>query len=338
MKKKREVSYYDEYQSVSQSVTRIFISLFLFVLPLVITNAYYNITETKLVAFYLLSAAYISIQLFVFLIYMLTKGKDFLKSISFKLNFLDIAFIIFGFSYIISAIISKYSYTDVFLGVGSRYQGAATIILYVLLYFVISRTFSFSPKCLIWAGISFSVVSIIALLNGVSIDPLGFYGELSPENQSKYISTIGNINFYSAYYNLLLPVLVVGFCKAVDKKTLVLFGSFVVVGSLGMVFTASESFLLGFLISMAILLAFFMKHTNALKRFLICCGVFLFTITLYTNLYYSEFAKDLFNFEPSGLMRLLSNPIIFIVLLVLLISLFVVVIKKPDALPFTKEV
>ena len=57
------------------------------------------------------------------------------------------------------------------------------------------------------------------------------YGELvcsnSLKNKGLYISTIGNINFYSAYYNILLPIFVTGFCKAVDKKVFAVFGSFI---------------------------------------------------------------------------------------------------------------
>ncbi len=332
MIKELKASAYDEYLNVAKSVTHAFISLFLFVLPLVITNGYYNITETKLVTFYILSGVYIIIQIFVFLLFVATKGRDLLKSLSLKLNFLDIAFIIFAFSYIVSGVLSEYGAKDVWFGIGSRYQGALTIIMYVLLYFVLTRTFYFSPKCLIWAGAGFSIVSLIALLNGVSFDPLGFYSELSSENQGLYISTIGNINFYSAYYNILLPVLVVGFCKAKDKKSFFVFGSFVVIGSVGMVFTASESFLFGFLVSMVLILAFLMNDKKALGRFLASCCLFIFMITLYTNLYYSDFENVSFNFRPSSLMVLVSNPIIVAVLLFLFACLLIISNKKPRAL------
>ena len=338
MNRKLELSVYDEYLSVAKKITYAYISVFLFVLPLAITNAYYNITETKLWTFYILSGLYILIQSIIFLIFTGAKGKGFINSFRIKVSFLDIAFILFAFSYVISAIFSSYNITDVLLGTGSRYQGVVTILLYVLLYFVITRTFSFSPRCLVWMGVSFSIVSVIAILNGVSIDPLGFYSVLSTENQKLYISTIGNINFYSAYYNIILPVLVVGFCKAVDKKSLIIFGSFVVIGSVGMVFTSSESFLLGFLIALALLLYFIMDEVKALRRFLFSCTLFIFAITLYTRLYYSEFNKDLFNFEPSTLMRLFSNPIISVVLVLVFLVFFIISIKKPQLLSSIQKV
>ena len=338
MKNKTETTAYNEYISVAKSITLTFISVLLFVLPLVITNGYYNITETKLITFYILSVVYLLVQLFVFFIFIISKRKDFLNSLSFKLNFLDIAFILFGVSYIVSGIFSLFGSTDTLLGTGSRYQGILTTILYILIYFVLTRTFSFSPKCLVWAGIGFSVVSIIAVLNGLSVDPLGIYLNLSPENKNLYISTIGNINFYSAYYNLLLPVFVVGFCKAVDKKALIAFGSFVVMGSLGLVFTASESFLFGFLISMLILLTFFIPHKHALKRFLFSCCLFLFTTTLYTHLYRCNFPKNTFNFSPSGLMHLISNPIVILILLLLFALLLAIATKKPDKLHNVKKI
>lgn len=338
MEKELKISAYDEYLSVAKSVTHAFISLFLFVLPLAITNGYYNITETKLVAFYMMSGAYIVVQLFVFLLHMATKRKDLLKSFSFKLSFIDIVFVLFGLSYVISGALSQYGTNDVLFGIGSRYQGILTILVYVVLYFVLTRTFSFSPPCLVWAGIGFSIVSLIALLNGLSIDPLGIYLDLSSENKSLYISTIGNVNFYSAYYNIMLPVLLVGFCKAIDKKSIIAFGSFVLIGSIGMVFTASESFLLGFLISILLLLAFLMKDKKALKRFLMSCYLFLFTILIYSNLFYSDSQKGIFNFKPSALMKLLSQPIIVAALIVAFTVLLVVATKKPDILPYIKKV
>ena len=338
MKKKLKSSVYDEYLSVANKITYAYISVFLFVLPLAITNAYYNITETKLCTFYVLSGLYIFIQLIVFLMFTVVKGKVFINSLNFKMGFLDIAFVLFAFSYIISAIFSPYNIADVLLGIGSRYQGVFTILLYVLLYFIITRTFSFSPRCLVWAGVSFSIVSVIAILNSVSVDPLGFYSALSAENQKLYISTIGNINFYSAYYNIMLPVLVVGFCKALDKKSLIIFGSFVVIGSVGMVFTSSESFLLGFLIAMALLLYFIMDDAKGLKRLLVCCCIFVASITIYTKIYSGGKYEALLNFEPSSLMSVLSNPVISVILILVLLIIFIVSIKKPQFLSGIKKI
>lgn len=338
MKKVLKKSAYDEYLSVAKSVTNAFISLFLFVLPLAITNAYYNITETKLFTFYVLGIGYLLIQLFVFLLFVGTNGKSFLNSIRFKFEFLDIAFILFGASYIISGVLSEYGASDVMFGIGSRYQGIATVLVYIALYFVITRTFSFSSRCLLWAGAGFSIVSLIALMNAVSLDPLGFYLELSAENKAKYLSTIGNVNFYSAYYNIMLPVLVVGFCKSIDKKALILFGGFVLIGSVGLLFTASESFLLGFFIGMLLLLAFFMNDEGALKRFIGCCYLFILTINVYTRLYFSPWGKGVLNFAPSGLMRLLAKPLITLILVVLLTLVLIIAFKKPSALQVIKKI
>ena len=338
MKKELKFSAYDEYLSVVKSITHSFISLFLFVLPLVITNAYYDITETKLFAFYILSGLYIVIQLFLFLFFSISKKRDFLKSLNFKINFVDVAFILFGLSYIISAALSDFGSKDVVFGIGSRYQGVLTILLYVVVYFILTRTFSFSPKCIMWAGIGFSVVCIIAVLNGFSIDPLGIYLELSGDNKEHYVSTIGNINFYSAYCNILLPSIVVGYCKATDVKTSVVFGAFVVCGALGIPFTASESFLLGFLVAMLLLFSFFMTDKKALKRFIGTCCLFLLTMVSYTKLYNSGLIMDTLHFEPSALMNLISNPIIVGVLVIAFVFVFVVACKKPNLLHKIKKV
>ena len=46
----------------------------------------------------------------------------------------------------------------------------------------------------------------LGVLNAMGVDPLGFYTRIRPGQESSFLSTIGNIDFFGAYMVMLLPV------------------------------------------------------------------------------------------------------------------------------------
>lgn len=120
-----------KHENIMQSITKIYLCLIITGLPLIVTDGYYNITETK--AFY-----YASLSFCLIFISMINIFSG--KSINLKCNFLDATFGCFGMFCVLSAVFSKYQ-SDVWLGTESRYQGAVMIVLYILVYFVVSRNY-----------------------------------------------------------------------------------------------------------------------------------------------------------------------------------------------------
>lgn len=48
--------------------------------------------------------------------------------------------------------------------------------------------------------------AVLGLLNAVGIDPLGFYTLIRPGQESTYLGTIGNMDFYGAYLAMIFPL------------------------------------------------------------------------------------------------------------------------------------
>ena len=51
-----------------------------------------------------------------------------------------------------------------------------------------------------------SLCAVLGVLNAMGVDPLGFYARIRKGQESAFLSTIGNIDFFGAYMLMLLPV------------------------------------------------------------------------------------------------------------------------------------
>jgi len=89
----------------------------------------------------------------------------------------------------------------------NRYQGMLILLCYGYLYWLLSNNGGCTKTAQVFAAASFFVVSLLAILNRLGLDPLFTLAPLRPFDQGRYLSTLGNINFLSAYLVLFLPIL-----------------------------------------------------------------------------------------------------------------------------------
>lgn len=261
-----------------------YLSAIMFGLPLIVTDGFYNITETKSVFFHVCTLIFLG-AVFIFYEPQKTSTKKSLDKAEKKpLITLDITVAIWGGINLISCLLSEYQ-GDVWLGTRARYQGFVTVLIYVMMYFVVHRHFAHPEFFLLACVSAFSVVGILGILNCFDIDILGFYKVLSSGNKANYISTIGNINFYSSYFCLLLPLVVCGFCQAKRKLSRLVYTLVLIVGAFGMMVTASESFALGFTFSMLLIPVFFFGDVVKLKNFLISVVIIIAASQIYSYIY-----------------------------------------------------
>ena len=90
-------------------------------------------------------------------------------------------------------------------GQNGRLQGLLTYLMYGGLYFALSRHATVDRSLIFPAVVGVGGTAVLACLNYYQIDPLGIYTQMSPDNYFAFISTVGNINFYSAYLCLMVP-------------------------------------------------------------------------------------------------------------------------------------
>ena len=308
-------------------------SLVLF-LSLTVTNGYYNITETKLYVFYILTAILVLGILIYSFAKMFFNKKLFLLKPRFQI--IDCSFCFFVLVSFISAFISEYQ-SDVWFGGNSRYQGFLTILLYAIVYFLVSRNYKDSEFFLIVMLLSFCIVALIATLNGFGVDVLGFYRDLSNADKSRFISTIGNINFYSCYMCLTFPFVIFGFSSTKICTSRVIYAVALVIGSFGMMATASESFVVGFAAGIAVIPLFIFDDTKKLKNFLVAVVVLVLASQTYKALYMILKEKNRVFIKISKLLGIFVDTKVAVSVLLICIVLYVMICKKHNSIFIIKK-
>lgn len=322
--------------SFLRSAVGIYLSLAFFGLPLIVTDGYFNITETKSRFFYIVSIALI-ICTAVYGVFRAFSEKNKGFSLSEKLkkpSATDISLLIFAGFVLMSSALSSYQ-KDVWWGGSSRYQGAVTVLLYILVYFIVSRGYGNSQGFLFSAVAAFSLVCIIGVFNCFDIEILGFYDELPDNYKSAYVSTIGNINFYSSYICLLFPLVMCGFCQTKEKLSVIVYSFALVTGSLGMMVTSSESFVIGFVLSMVIIPLFLSGDVAKLKKYLLGTLTVVISSQIF-NLIYSLSEEK--NVEISELLSIFVRPYVAAVIAAVCISVYFLLDKKPDTVKVVKKI
>lgn len=310
----------------------IFYAFVIIGLPLIFTDGYYNITETKSIFFYIVSVAFILLFLIKYLVVNRKIQRHENKSIIKRLNLCDCAMLLFCFSVLLSSLLSKYQ-SDVWFGSNSRYQGAVTVFLYVCVYFIASRYYKKSQVFLLCTVIAVSVVSFIGMLNCFDIDFLGIYGNIPPGYKASYISTIGNINFYSSYLCITFPLIFCGFSCTQNALSRIIYTSALIIVSFCMPVSGSESFVVGLIFSILIFTFFLLYDSIKLKKFMIAVIISILSAQGFMLIYRLSPQK---NVKPPELLNLLLNPYITVGLCIIIGIVALLLHLKPESLKVLK--
>lgn len=180
-------------------------------------HGYENISREKIIFL-----AVCSFTLLIALV-MSPDRKDFLK----KAGFAEIAIFIFALTAILSFLCSRLDRWK--LIIGQNYDGLFMILLFTLIFLLLSGR-SYKKKEIIGVLlISSSLVSIICILQILGFDPFGLYpagASLSGHGidySGVYLGTFGNQNLLSAYFSLLSPLFIYELLFSKNKKRFWLF-------------------------------------------------------------------------------------------------------------------
>lgn len=161
-----------------------------------------------------------------------------------------------------------------------RNNGLLLMAAYVGVYFVVSR--NGRPDSAVFAalGVISAFVSLVAVLNFFSLDPLNMVKVLSPSDQKIFFSTIGNKNLLSGYLCVTIPVLMVLFVE--DSRLWLRKLAFVclIPGFPALMAADSDSGLLGLGLFAAVYLVRYIRHPGKLKRFFLILSVMLLSTRL----------------------------------------------------------
>lgn len=174
-------------------------------------------------------------------------------------------------SYFFSAYREAGDYGDVWNGTTGWFMGACSQLMFVGIYFVVSRFWKGKRGLpILWLPVTFFVF-VLGILNRFEIRPIEM------KNASvEFISTIGNINWYCGYLVILLFGGVYYFWTKEEKAMWVriLLAIWLVVGFAALITQGSRSGILALLAGFMGLYLLSMKDGGKLEKFFLCCSCF----------------------------------------------------------------
>lgn len=208
----------EAYASIINVVISFFTILLILVFPLIYNNSYIDILVFKYQFYWGCIVAMLGLCLILSII-MLVIDVSKIGGKRVKMFFsrllpknwrkifcaADISVIIFLIILVISTLQSDYFYES-FWGNEGRYSGLFLLTLYVASYFMISRFWGAKAWILDMFLISGMGVCYVGITDYFRMDILNFRYIIAPEHWDIFTSTIGNINFHTAYIAMILGV------------------------------------------------------------------------------------------------------------------------------------
>lgn len=200
----------------------------------------------------------------------------------------DISFLcFFGFA-AISTLLSDYKLQSLLgeypNGLG-RNNGLLLLLVYLLVYLVITRRYSLKEYVIAIFLITSSVIAFLAILNFFYIDLIGIYNgyvdlwklfdgtEANVNVVLNFGSTIGNKNLISAFLCMSLPIAVMSFVL-IDKRYMkILSGIATAFSYCGLLCADSTSGILGLFVIIAVMAIFSARAYNSLKWYFLALTI-----------------------------------------------------------------
>ena len=270
-------------------LTTVYLCAVFLIHPLVFSNYYFNITETKQAFFLIASGLYLLLLLFARIAlppdYGVAREKLPLHPAAIAL------FVLLAVS-LVGGLMSQYP-GEVFFGENNRYQGLLTLCCYAFLVFALSRR----EIDLRWPERAFllgaGIVCLFGVLHHYGIDPLGFTANLRASDRGRFLSTIGNADFYAGYVVLAFCVALGFFLRSQKRWTRILSVPLLALVSFGTLVAGSDSAALGLLAAVAFAPLLLFSDRAALRRlplgwaiFFLCAFVFGLLSSVWTSVTY----------------------------------------------------
>ncbi|MFA7673428.1 MAG: O-antigen ligase family protein [Clostridia bacterium] len=257
-----------------------FLYIFLASFALIISNEVYgDITETKLYALIAMFGVWVILMFYG--IVEKVRAKT-LNSLYFKdsvknLTVTDIALISYTLVAFLSSILSEYKTTS-FLGLEGRNEGFLMQLMYISMFFMLSKFYVNKYELKIFAAASIIVAFIgILQINGYYVGKITYN---ITEYGTSYLTTLGNIDVVSTYLVTPIMLFTVLYCQSSEKIWRLLYFA-----SAGMCFYFSiligvDSGYVGMLAGLGIMFPFIAKDRISATRIFQMLAMFLSMIYL----------------------------------------------------------
>lgn len=245
-----------------------YVAIMFLIYPLYYQNKYYNMGEAKYYFFKRASLSFITILLLLVLVRTLIDWKKIKwQSIWKSSSITDYFVILYAAAVWISFFLTPYK-ADAIWGYKGWYMGLISQMLFVIIYFLVSRYLK-CPKYLLHLICAVSaIVFLLAVLHRFQIDPLHMYEELSMDNKILFLSTIGQATWYSSFLCVVFPVGLYLYWSSRSLTVRIIYGFYVALGFATMVTQNSDSAFIAFLFMLLVLLLASFSSNEKMQSFL----------------------------------------------------------------------
>ena len=120
-----------------------------------------------------------------------------------------------------------------FLGHGGRYTGLVFYGACVCMYYVVSTCYRFEKRDITYVLCSTILVNVWAVLNYAGMDPFYIYKDVPAAMKTVYISSLGNIDIYGMYVNMMLALAMFSFVYEESTAGKLFYGICALLGMMG---------------------------------------------------------------------------------------------------------
>lgn len=256
----------------------------LFVFPLFMADKYFNITSAKFVFFLSASVIFCILCFFYdkcFNVRNKENEKLNLKERFLKADKTDVAYLILVILGAVTVFVSDFK-SQAILGTGGRYMGYLFFLSSGLAYLFISRHNVLTEYELTSFQISMALACLLGVFQACGMDLFNLITPVAQDQKAIFISTLGNIDVFSAFLALSLPVSMYMICfKSCKSKLFLLYFLTAALGFWGLFLSNSDSGYLGIFAAFWIICLLSFKSKENLRRFFDLCLYFFFLAFLY---------------------------------------------------------
>lgn len=262
--------------NILEKISSIYIFFLLLIFPFIVDKTgFFRIFEVKWYSYIFVSSIYVILNFLVILYYLVFKKTNiFTKCKPTIIQWLALLFMLVN---IISCFASPYfNKYNLYIGVG-RGEGLIAMCLYSLSFIFVSLFVRFKKKYINYFVISSFFISLICILQYIGFNPFNMYQDGIGTHNVSFMGTIGNIDFLSALYTIMITVTFSAyvFLKDNTKKERLLYVltflmSFFIFGVINV-----RSGKVAFFLTFVLILPYIIRNNERLSKSLVMLSMFI---------------------------------------------------------------
>ena len=308
--------------TVANSLVNYYLAIMFSFFPLFLTDQYSHARMDKY-WFYLIATAVlvISVCLCMFISQNEAKRLGENKPLFLPLSATDIFMLCFLGLAAISTLLSDHK-EEAFLGTGGRNNGLLLLMMYTLMYFILTRNYVKKSYVFIIYLVTSSIIALLTVLNFFYIDPLGMLDGYDEATIADFGSTLGNKNIIAAFMCMFLPAAVMLFVISQEKIIRIVAGISIVFAYTGLLCADSTSDILGLLVIIPVMAVFCARSFASLRRYMLALTIlflsgkllWLFALIIGDNNKGFEFMQEFLIYHPAMFVPVVLCALAFILM------------------------